>query len=156
MWHADKLLIQAEVATNLASLMHSSGTVGSGMRFLGAALWTIQQRWHTIDKHRIDKYLSLLRHLLRQALLLLARHQWRADDIALWVQPMEDIPFGAPTSSKDPADSIPLCPGITLHFADIFLDELKLVSTLLWPDSSFSCITSTCSSSFGAGGGEQC
>lgn len=126
LWHADKLLIQAEVAANLANLLHALGTMEGGMRYLGAGLWTIQQRWDNIDKYRIDKYLSLLRQLLRQALLLLARHQWRSEDIALWANVMKNIPFGSIISS-DPTRVLPLCPGIALHFADIFLDELQVV-----------------------------
>jgi ribosomal RNA-processing protein 1 len=126
LWHADKLLVQAEVATNLASLTHSGGTVEAGMRYLSAALWTVQQRWQTVDKYRVDKFLSLLRHLLRQALLLLARHQWRAEDIALFGHAMANYPYGNLTSETDSTLALPLCPGIALHFADIFLDELKL------------------------------
>lgn len=124
LWHADKLIVQAEVATNIAGLMHSAGTVEAGMRYLGAGLWTIQQRWQTVDKYRVDKFLSLLRHLLRQALLLLARHQWRPDDIALFAQPMQRFALGR--DSTGDLKALPLCPGIALHFADIFIDELKL------------------------------
>ncbi len=127
LWHADKLIVQAEVSTNIASLMHSAGTVEAGMRYLAAGLWTIQQRWQTVDKYRVDKFLSLLRHLLRQALLLLARHQWRADDIALFAQPMQRFALGR--DSTGDLKALPLCPGIALHFADIFLDELQLVRT---------------------------
>lgn len=160
LWHADKLLIQAEVATNLAGLVHAAGTVEGGMRFFDAGLWTTQQQWPTIDKYRIDKFLSLLRHLLRQALLLLAHRLWRAEDVALFVASMKAHPFGW-RDSPDPATALPPSPGVALHFADIFLDELTLVpssfivvvfvvvAVFCVPTLPFNCLTRTALSGAG-------
>jgi ribosomal RNA-processing protein 1 len=142
LWHADKLIVQAEVASNIASLLHSAGTAEAGMRYLAAGLWTVQQRWQTIDKHRIDKFLSLLRHLLRQALLLLARRQWREEEIAHFAQAMQRFALGR--DSTGDLRATPLCPGIALHFADIFMGELQLVRNRHLSDDIHAALCSSC------------
>lgn len=55
MWMSDKMPVQEELSTNLASLMHSCRTVSSALLFIGAFYATMIREWPLLDRLRLDK-----------------------------------------------------------------------------------------------------
>ncbi|ORX73761.1 hypothetical protein DL89DRAFT_3550 [Linderina pennispora] len=62
-WLSDKPLVQQELAWNLGNMILACKGVNRG-RFLQAFWETICREWSALDKHRIDKYLLLLRRVV--------------------------------------------------------------------------------------------
>jgi ribosomal RNA-processing protein 1 len=68
-WHSDKVPVQQELALNLSRLVRVVSPNDERVYlFLSAFFTTMQREWGGIDKHRVDKYLSLLRRMLYEAL----------------------------------------------------------------------------------------
>ena len=116
MWHADKPLIQEELAKNLASLIHIFKLVEDAMQFITAFFQTMQQQWSNIDKLRLDKFYLLIREFLKQAFKFISNHGWSESVIekfsaALQTHPLELI-----------SDFI--SDGVKLHLIDIYINEL--------------------------------
>ena len=61
-WHSDGREVQRELATSIASVMHS---LKPQMAILYASVffWTMRNEWAGIDKHRLDKYCVLARQM---------------------------------------------------------------------------------------------
>lgn len=68
MWLADMAPVQRELATRVGGLIHAFEQRDAGWRWLAAFCETMQGEWDKLDKHRIDKYYSLLRSVLADAL----------------------------------------------------------------------------------------
>jgi hypothetical protein len=68
-WHSDKVPVQQELALNLSRLVRILAPEDDRVFvFLETFFETMQREWAGIDKHRIDKYLSLVRRILHESL----------------------------------------------------------------------------------------
>ena len=116
MWHADKPLIQEELAKNLASLIHVFKRLEDAMLFVSSFFHTMQQQWSNIDKLRLDKYYLLIREFLKQIFKYLSNHGWSETA-------MESL---AVTLQTHPLELISdyISDGVKLHFIDIYIQEL--------------------------------
>ena len=116
MWHADKPLIQEELAKNLASLIHIFKRLEDTMLFVSAFFHTMQQQWSNIDKLRLDKFYLLIREFLKQIFKYLSNHGW--SEIA-----MESL---AVAFQAHPLELISeyISDGVKLHVIDIYIQEL--------------------------------
>eukprot|EP00461_Guttulinopsis_vulgaris_P002251 UN02252 len=74
-WMSDKPEIQQEFSCNLASNMHL-WDADKALLYFWAAFKTLGDQWSTIDHHRMDKYLSLMRRLLEAAFIYLRCNFW--------------------------------------------------------------------------------
>lgn len=85
-WHSDKPLVQHECAFKIAQLMNTiqispskpeeSATM---QRLVIESMFRILSReWGRIDRYRLDKYMSLVRKLLYQMLILTKKHYEKA------------------------------------------------------------------------------
>ncbi|EPQ27220.1 uncharacterized protein PFL1_05143 [Pseudozyma flocculosa PF-1] len=131
-WMSDKPLVQQDLANKLAELClvfpkESEGEAegkgkGGGSRitrFWNAFWRTIVREWHGVDKHRINKFLLLMRRFINAGFRLLATEQWNAEATDLFAS-MLCAP-GAPLAVND--TKVPV--SITYHVADIYLEELE-------------------------------
>lgn len=73
LWHADKVPVQQELIARLAGLarpLRAAGGAAHAARFLDAGLASLAREWPSLDHLRLDKFLSLARRLLGEALRL--------------------------------------------------------------------------------------
>lgn len=117
-WHSDKVPVQQELVLNLARLVRAVAADENRIfLFLSSFFATMRREWMGIDKHRIDKYLSLLRRVLEEALRL-------------------SLPSAADAAGGTPARASRLGAllhdavmtrrpnGIRFHVCEVFLDEV--------------------------------
>lgn len=68
-WHSDKPLVQHECAAKIVQLLHTPPTYELRRKFLKSMFAALVREWGKIDKWRVDKYLSLVRELVREAIV---------------------------------------------------------------------------------------
>ncbi|KAJ2492041.1 hypothetical protein IWW37_001755 [Coemansia sp. RSA 2050] len=122
-WLSDKPLVQQELSWELANLIlvcKGSNSVG----FVRAFWETMCREWFDIDKHRIDKYLLLVRRVVFFTFRSMQQSGWDQQLVGHYLQVYQD--FAAhPTDPKVPNSS-------RTHLADVYVDELvRLVAALL-------------------------
>ncbi|GAA5961482.1 hypothetical protein JCM8115_003464 [Rhodotorula mucilaginosa] len=139
-WMSDKPLVQQALAQNLADLTldvrpRSKSKNGRVERFRSAmtylrGFWeAIIREWSTLDHHRLDKFLLLMRRFTHVGFRLLEREQW--DERAIEEYNAMLTGPGGPLDVTN--DKVPL--SLAYHLFDIYLDELDRVASSS-PDSS--------------------
>ena len=70
MWSADKVKFQNELAERIAKLVHIIGQFGSDgfSAWLSAALFIIDNEWNKIDYWRMNKFLKLVKFVLKESI----------------------------------------------------------------------------------------
>ena len=116
MWHADKPLIQEELAKNLASLIHVFKRLEDTMLFVSAFFHTMQQQWSNIDKLRLDKFYLLIREFLKQVFKYLSNHGWSETAMESLAASLQSHPLELVSDY--------ISDGVKLHFIDIYIQEL--------------------------------
>ena len=119
MWHSDGREVQRELATSIASVMHS---LKPQMAILYASVffWTMRNEWAGIDKHRLDKYCVLARQMQKHVFQYMQRRDWETNvsqNVANRVY--RDALFG----EDDHITAIDV--GIKLHVAEAFGEEIR-------------------------------
>lgn len=66
MWLADKTPVQNELACNIAELVHCFETTNGVRNWLLVCGKTMRGEWGRLDKYRIDKFYTLLRHIIHE------------------------------------------------------------------------------------------
>jgi len=119
MWMCDKPLAQQRLAAELADLINTVRPANV-LPFLEAFWLTIAREWTGIEALRMDKYLRLVRFVLRASFVWLSRNHW-ADAKARkkYLTILEETPLCA----KD----IRVPNGLRYHVLDIYVDELEVV-----------------------------
>lgn len=115
-WHSDKAPVQADLIERLASILEKLD-IELALKFFKVFLMTMRREWAGIDRLRLDKFYLLLRKCLGHMLLALQTSGWHADPTNEFMDMFLENVFLA----KDPYAAL----GINLHYADIFLQELK-------------------------------
>lgn len=118
MWMSDKPLAQEECAESIADLIHHVDS-DSALLFFKCGLMTMAIEWFGIDQWRLDKFLMLVRRMLRHCFQFLKSTDWDTDSIDSFNRVLEDTLLKANGSSFT---------GLTMHFTEIFLEELAKVS----------------------------
>ncbi|KAJ1942268.1 hypothetical protein EC988_006538, partial [Linderina pennispora] len=122
-WLSDKPLVQQELAWNLGNMILACKGVNRG-RFLQAFWETICREWSALDKHRIDKYLLLLRRVVFFSLKSLEQSSWDAELVGEYAQIYGTFPLH-PTNLRIPHS-------VRTQVANVFIDELvRLNSEML-------------------------
>jgi len=119
MWMCDKPLAQQRLAAEFADLINTVRPENV-LPFLEAFWLTIAREWTGIEALRMDKYLRLVRFVLRASFVWLSRNKW-ADGKARrkYLTILEETPLCA----KD----IRVPNGLRYHVLDIYVDELEVV-----------------------------
>ncbi|KAE8233637.1 hypothetical protein CF326_g1319 [Tilletia indica] len=159
-WMSDKPLVQQALATELAQLVlriakppqskkRSStseeeeeevvidpGRVDSAIAFLQGFWAAMAREWPLIDKHRVDKYLLLMRRFTGAGFQLCHLTGWNAPAIARMSEVLSAAsPAPGASQDADPfanggpgplaVQDIKLPDSISYHVADIWVDELQ-------------------------------
>ncbi|XP_004521013.1 ribosomal RNA processing protein 1 homolog [Ceratitis capitata] len=119
MWMSDKPLVQEDLAEQLGKLIECfEGDVSISVKFFGAFMKTMCNEWFGIDQWRMDKFMMLVRRMLRYMFRVLKSDGWTKDSINLFNEHMNLTVL----ASESPAI------GLTMHYLDIFFEELAKVS----------------------------
>ncbi|KAJ2764566.1 hypothetical protein IWQ57_005122 [Coemansia nantahalensis] len=114
-WLSDKPLVQQELSWSLAGLV--LGCKGGNRAAFVRAFWdTLCREWFHVDKHRIDKYLLLVRRMVFFTLQSMRQSGWDGQLVAEFADVLQQFPI----NPKDPR--VPN--SIRSHVADVYLDEL--------------------------------
>lgn len=145
-WMSDKPLVQEELAESIGSMMNCFGTnESSALLFVSTFLVTLGREWVGIDRWRMDKFMMLIRRVLRHCFVFLARFEWRDDLVKKWSEIVETKLISANSLAQQkrkkkkrkfnnedkPVDQPPsefpifhrVALGLQLHFVDVFLEE---------------------------------
>ncbi|ENN78016.1 ribosomal RNA processing protein 1 homolog [Dendroctonus ponderosae] len=118
MWMSDLPLVQEECAESIAHLMHAL-PLAEAMRFFKEGLTMLQNEWQGIDQLRLNKFLMLVRRLLRQALVALKGNNFRKQSNDLFAAALEETVLRS-------GDAAPL--GLVMHFTEVFLEEVAKIA----------------------------
>lgn len=117
MWMSDKPMVQEELAEDLGKLIECFSDVKTGVQFFGAFLKTMCREWFGVDQWRMDKFLMLIRRMLRYMFRALKKDNWSAASVKEFNNHILDTILAENASN-----------GITMHFLDVFFEELAKVS----------------------------
>jgi len=125
MWMSDKVPVQNALAGRIASLVHSF-TPDTLPLFLNTFYATMDTEWGGIDMLRVDKFYTLIRHLLRETFLYIKTHEYNEDLITQCSQVLVEKVFPVMSESN-----------IGYHISDIYMEELnKVVGSDVLPSST--------------------
>lgn len=118
MWFCDKPIPQQALAGNLGKLF-SEVVPAEKLQEFHQAFWAVMKKeWHSIDKWRLDKYLMLVRRVLRHSIMRLSKENWAEDKIEEFLVVLNEYPLG---------DDVRFPQALTYHVCDILLDEIEYV-----------------------------
>lgn len=114
-WMSDKPLVQEDLAEQLAQLIDSfGGNTACSLAYFSAFMRTMCNEWFGIDQWRMDKFLMLVRRMLRYMLRLLKKSKWSPELIQTFNETMQLSVLSEQPKSR----------GITMHYMDVFFEEL--------------------------------
>ncbi|KAH8274016.1 hypothetical protein KR044_008098 [Drosophila immigrans] len=114
-WMSDKPLVQEELAEQLAQMVDSfGGNTACSLAYFSAFMRTMCQEWFGIDQWRMDKFLMLVRRMVRYMLRLLKKSKWSPDLIQTFNATMQQSVLAEQPKSR----------GLTMHYMDVFFEEL--------------------------------
>mmetsp|Transcript_3263 Transcript_3263/g.8197 ORF Transcript_3263/g.8197 Transcript_3263/m.8197 type:complete len:566 (+) Transcript_3263:182-1879(+) len=116
-WMSDKPLVQQELASKLAELIHVFPSMQQSMLYFRTFFMTMLREWQGIDRLRLDKFYNLVRCFQREAFALLGRTGWKPSDVTAY----NNIMAGAGGVLRMDCQVV----GLQLHVCDIVLDELS-------------------------------
>lgn len=122
-WHSDKVPVQQELAKRLSSLVSSlevSPLVA--LAYWRAFLDTMVREWSFVDRHRLDKFMSLVRMFVHACLSRMSTHEWHPDVVVPMWDGMRETLLLANDVGKGTAIT-----GLALHITSVFVDELEQV-----------------------------
>lgn len=117
MWMSDKPLPQETLATQIASLIHCFENAKVSVKFFAMFLQTMAIEWNGIDQWRIDKFMMLVRRVLRELFVELKANDWNGELVKDLSEKLKQTVLGPSTPR-----------GLFMHFTEIFLEELAKVS----------------------------
>ncbi|XP_014663324.1 PREDICTED: ribosomal RNA processing protein 1 homolog A-like [Priapulus caudatus] len=120
MWMCDKPLVQEDLARIIAQLMLGFARPESALAFAEAFFRTMRREWYNIDVFRLDKFQMLVRRFVNQIFVLLKNNKWNKQLVATALKMFSSGPLSAAEEAS--------VDGIRFHIADIFLEELTMVS----------------------------
>ncbi|EFJ10035.1 hypothetical protein SELMODRAFT_128938 [Selaginella moellendorffii] len=114
-WHADKAIVQADLAERLASLIQRLPSE-LALQFFEGYLGTMRREWGGIDHLRMDKFYLLQRKFVSSMFMALRQQRWDKEIVQRYMDALKNRAF----LSNDlfPAQ------GCSMHLADIFLEQL--------------------------------
>ncbi|VDK80408.1 unnamed protein product [Litomosoides sigmodontis] len=115
MWMQDKMLWQEQLADNIASLLNLFEREKESVSFIKHMIITISNDWSRIDRWRMDKFLMLIRRLVRALFLRLRSKNWEPATTNMYINAFKDCVISNDKSFSE---------GLKFHFASIYLDEL--------------------------------
>lgn len=115
MWFSDKPLVQEDLASLLAKLIHSLKDLKAVCMFVDAFVLTMGREWHGIDSLRLDKFYMLIRRVIREVFVYVQTMKWEENT----VNEISKALFNGPCGTKATFPG-----GVIMFLAEIFTDEL--------------------------------
>lgn len=118
MWMSDKAPVQQELALNLAKVLRSltdSSQRARATLYVRVFFETMTREWTGLDQYRVNKYMSLIRRMLREMFRFCAACKWAPAAVGSMVEILRDVMLDTASSRIT---------GIRLHLADIYVTEL--------------------------------
>jgi ribosomal RNA-processing protein 1 len=112
MWLADKPDIQLQLARDLASFVHVFSKPKLSIRYFQIFCRTIMREWSLLDQHRMNKFYSFFRCMLREMFTSFIAAKWESKHVEGMLNALE-----SEILTKTPN-------GLRFHAADIYIDEL--------------------------------
>mmetsp|Transcript_2122 Transcript_2122/g.4353 ORF Transcript_2122/g.4353 Transcript_2122/m.4353 type:complete len:401 (-) Transcript_2122:380-1582(-) len=117
---SDKAPVQSELAEKLSSIVpHLCDNTSLALQYFRAFLLTMSREWGGIDRHRMDKFMMLVRCFVKHSLEFLKKLKWHAQVLDEYMTIMMEIPFCWAVDKH--------AVGIQIHVSDIFFEELGKV-----------------------------
>lgn len=118
MWYCDKPIPQQNLAEDLGQLFSKVVFKSSVVPFYHA-FWDIMiKEWPQVDKWRVDKFLLLIRRVVRHMFKFLSLQNWDLSLIDSYLETLQDtVLLGL--------DKVPSA--LPYHVIDLYLDELERV-----------------------------
>ncbi|MES1908448.1 MAG: hypothetical protein MHM6MM_001383 [Cercozoa sp. M6MM] len=113
MWHSDQVPVQQHLALELAALQHELDAKRRALYFAAFAR-TMAREWNGIGYYRVDKFMSLVRYVLREQLRALAQVQWAETALTPFEASLRVLLQHSGSAHR----------GLSLHVADILVQEL--------------------------------
>lgn len=118
-WMSDKPLVQEECAESIAALADVLDTK-MALQFFESALSRLSAEWYGIDQLRMDKFLMLIRRLLRKSLQVLAVADYSSASLLQYQSIiLNNLSTGPSVNNL----------ALKLHLADIYLEEIAKTQT---------------------------
>ena len=118
MWFCDKPRPQQRLANDLAKLFSECIVDEQFCNFV-ESFWTIMiKEWRELDKWRLDKYLMLMRYVVRECFVKMDVREWDEEAVCEYLSVMKRLVL------KDDSQ-IPRA--ITYHIIDVWVDEIDRV-----------------------------
>lgn len=119
LWHTPKPVAQRDLSLELAGLV--SKVQDKNLWVFVNSFWeTMIREWETLDRHRINKFMMLVRFFLNALLSRISTDEWNAVAAAEFKQSLLEGPLH-PSNPKVPQ-------GLKLHILDVYADEFEKVS----------------------------
>ena len=116
MWMCDKPINQEDLADSLSSIIELIKDNDCRRSFVLEFFHTEAREWQSLDQHRTDKYLMLVRRFFRACLRWLDNFDWPGSDVE-W--------FCSEVLSKQIFRSEQPCMGLQMFIVEMVFDELK-------------------------------
>lgn len=133
MWMSDKPLIQEKQAEDLASLVHAFAQIETAIQFFGNFMATAEREWFGLDQWRLDKFMMLVRRVLRQMLFRLKEEDWKLEDVTAFGEWLTKTVYNGKASV-----------GLTMHFNDIYLEEIAKTAEGEIPEDAVHALLEPC------------
>lgn len=93
MWHSDKPRVQQALAQTLSETLHDVG-MKSRVDYMSAFWATMNREWAKIDRHRIDKFMWLVRYFVHEMLADVAQLNWDEEYLEEIIDVFSAFPLG--------------------------------------------------------------
>lgn len=118
MWYCDKPVPQQSLAGDLGELF-SKVVPQNKLTDFHRAFWVVLLReWYSIDKWRVDKFMMLVRRVIRHQFFRLSENGWDSEEVAAFVDVLGEYPLA--NNPKFPQS-------LAYHVCDLYLDEIEYV-----------------------------
>lgn len=116
MWFCDKPRPQQRLANQLAKLFSECIIDEQFCNFV-ESFWNIMNKeWKELDKWRIDKFLMLMRYVIRESFVKLDSLNWDEKFVNSYLKVLTNVVL---------RDDIKVPRSITFHIVDVWVDELE-------------------------------
>jgi len=117
MWMSDKAQVQQELGRAISRLVHCFGQdLARAHLFVATFYRTVRREWTGLDQHRLDKFYSFMRSMLRECLTFAQQHDWSSEALAAVVLPLDAEVLVQPWPN-----------GLRLHMCDLIIPELAKI-----------------------------
>lgn len=118
MWFSDRPLPQKRLATSMSQLFSQCISPEKFPAFVSAFWYIMSQEWSKVDKWRVDKYLLLMRYVVKECFEMLKQSEYEEKLLYRYIDALENGILSG---------DVKLAGVIVFHIVDVWLDEIEEV-----------------------------